>query len=193
MGVWEERADSRHEKKRAPRAHQHTAHLAGAPPARPRGWTEEALLPDSTPPTPPIGGGDSHHFGLEAAPVGECILLSQGYGLDLNELRGPRGLLVKAGGSDPSTGSGRTLRLARWEELIRLGHPHPGGVLPLRDVVHRLLWLWAAGDTVKLRAYIEDRGLAQNDLFWAVAQAVLKMSTPRSKERVLLEVLVAGR
>jgi len=102
-------------------------------------------------------------------------------------------LLVKAGGSDPSTGSGRTLRLARWEELIRLGHPHPGGVLPLRDVVHRLLWLWAAGDTVKLRAYIEDRGLAQNDLFWAVAQAVLKMSTPRSKERVLLEVLVAGR
>jgi len=126
-----------------------------------------------------------NHFGLEAAPVGECILLSQGYGLDLNDLRGRRGFLVKAVGSD--------LRLAKWDERVRLdlGNPHPGGLLPLVDVLHRLMWLWAGGETAKFRTYVEDRGLARNDLFWAVAQAVLEMAAPRSKERTLLEAIVA--
>ena len=126
-----------------------------------------------------------NHFGLEPAPVGECILLSQGYGLDLNDLRGPRGFLVKASGSD--------LRLARWDERVRLdlGNPHPGGLLPLVDVLHRLMWLWASGETAKLLTYVEDRGLAQYDLFWAVAQAVLEMAAPKSKERSLLEAVVA--
>ena len=125
------------------------------------------------------------HFGMERAPVGESILLSQGYGLDLNDLRGPRGFLVKAKGSD--------LRMARWDERTRsdLGNPHPSGMLPLIDMLHRLMWLWASGDMAKLRAYAGDHGLSQNDLFWAVAQAVLEMSAPKSKERTLLEVLVA--
>jgi hypothetical protein len=126
-----------------------------------------------------------NYFGLEAAPVGECILLSQGYGLDLNDLRGPRGLLAKASGSD--------VRLARWDERTRddLGNPRPDGGLPLIDMLHRLMWLWASGDAGKLRAYVEDRGLAYNDLFWAVAQAVLEMAAPKSKERTLLEAVVA--
>jgi adenine-specific DNA methylase len=126
-----------------------------------------------------------NHFGLEAAPVGECILLSQGYGLDLNDLRGRRGFLVKAVGSD--------LRLAKWDERTRsdLGNPRPDRSLPLVDMLHRLIWLWAAGEIAKLRTYVEDHGLAQNDLFWAVAQAVLEMAAPKSKERALLEALVA--
>ena len=125
------------------------------------------------------------YFGLERAPVGESILLSQGYGLDLNDLRRPRGLLVKASGSD--------VRLARWDERTRpdLGHPRPDGGLPLIDMLHRLVWLWASGDMGKLRAYAEDRGLAHNDLFWTVAQAVLEMAAPKSRERTLLEAVVA--
>jgi len=124
-------------------------------------------------------------FGLEDAPVGECILLSQGYGLDLNDVRGPRGLLVKGDGSD--------VRLAKWDERTRpdLGHPRPDGGLPLVDMLHRLLWLWASGDTDKLRAYAQDRGLAQNDLFWEIAQAVLEMAPAKSRERTLLEAVVA--
>ncbi len=124
-------------------------------------------------------------FGLERSPVGESILLSQGYGLDLNDLRRPRGLLTKASGSD--------VRLARWDERTRpdLGHPRPDGGLPLIDMLHRLVWLWASGDTGKLRAYAEDRGLAHNDLFWAVAQAVLEMAAPKARERALLEAVVA--
>ena len=124
-------------------------------------------------------------FGLERSPVGESILLSQGYGLDLNDLRRPRGLLTKASGSD--------VRLARWDERTRpdLGHPRPDGGLPLIDMIHRLVWLWASGDMGKLRAYAEDRGLAHNDLFWAVAQAVLEMAAPKARERTLLEAVVA--
>ena len=35
-------------------------------------------------------------FDLGTAPVGECILFAQGYGIDLDDLRGPRGLPGKA-------------------------------------------------------------------------------------------------
>ena len=124
-------------------------------------------------------------FGLEDAPVGECILLSQGYGLDLNDVRGPRGLLVKGGGSD--------VRLAKWDERKRddLGEPHPSGGLPIVDALHRLMRLWAAGNVDDLNAYAAARGLRQNDLFWEVAQAVLEMAPAKSRERTLLEAVVA--
>ncbi len=142
-----------------------------------------------------------NHFGIAPAPVGECILLSQGYGLDLNDLRGPRGFLVKTKGSD--------LRLARWDERTRadpstglrraqssrsgyrLGEPHPSGGLPLIDALHRMMHLWSAGQLDALNAYAVEKGLHQNDLFWAVAQAVLEMAAPQSRERTLLEALVA--
>jgi hypothetical protein len=126
-----------------------------------------------------------NNFTLEGAPAGECILFAQGYGLDLNDLRGPRGFLVKAGGSD--------LRLAKWDERIRddLGQPHPSGALPMIDMLHRLLHLWAAGNLDQLNTYAAERGLRANDLFWAVAQAILEMADAKSRERTLLEAVVA--
>jgi putative DNA methylase len=124
-------------------------------------------------------------FGLADAPVGECILLSQGYGLDLNDLRSPRGIMLKLGSGD--------VRLAKWDERKRddLGEPHPSGGLPLIDMLHRLTWLWASGETAKLRAYSDDHGIGRNELFWAVAQAILEMAETKSRERQLLEALVA--
>lgn len=124
-------------------------------------------------------------FGPEGAPVGECILYSQGYGLDLNELRGPRGFIVKTSGSD--------VRLARWDERSRndLGEPHPSGGLPQIDMLHRLMHLWAAGNLDALNAYADQHGLRQNELFWAVAQAILEMADPKSRERTLLEAIMA--
>jgi hypothetical protein len=135
-------------------------------------WTRYYLIHRST-------------FGAEAAPVGECILLTQGYGLDLKELRGPRGILVKASGSD--------VRLARWDERTRddLGEPHPGIGLPYIDMLHRLVWLWAAGDLERVRVYAAEHGLGENDLFWSMAQAILEMAEPKSRERALLEAIVA--
>jgi hypothetical protein len=126
-----------------------------------------------------------NNFGLEEAPVGECILLAQGYGLPLDELRGPRGYIVNAASSQ--------VRLAKWDERHRddLGEPHPSGGLPMIDMLHRLTWLWASGDLDKLQTYVREKGLPQNELFWAVAQAVLEMAPAQSRERSLLEAIVA--
>lgn len=126
-----------------------------------------------------------NNFGLEEAPVGECILLSQGYGLDLNDLRSDRGYISKASGS--------AVRLAKWDERLRddLGEPHPSGGLPLIDMLHRLMRLWAAGNLDALNTYAAAKGLRQNELFWAVAQAILEMAPAKSRERALLEALVS--
>ncbi len=124
-------------------------------------------------------------FGLDAAPAGECILLAQGYNLGLDDLRGRKGLLTRAKGSD--------LRLWRWEERMReyLGFPDAQGGLPMIDALHRAMRLWAAGDPVKVREYLDGHGFAESGLFWTVAQAVLEMSEMNERERTLLEALVA--
>lgn len=140
-------------------------------------------------------------FALDSAPAGECILLAQGYNLDLDELRGPRAILAK-GKRAPSDededeseggGSGSALRLLAWDERKRddLGIPHPTGGLPFIDALHRAMRLWTAGDATKVRDYLDEHGLKQSDLFWTVAQAVLEMSDPKSRERTLLEAIVA--
>lgn len=125
------------------------------------------------------------NFGLVAAPVGECILLTQGYGIDLNDLRSDRGYIQRASGSD--------VRLARWDERTRddLGQPHPSGGLPMIDALHHLMRLWAAGAPDQLNRYVAEQGLGQNELFWSVAQAILEMAEAKSRERTLLEAIVA--
>ena len=126
-----------------------------------------------------------NYFGLQGAPVGECILLSQGYGIGLDELRGVHGLLTGHDGS--------SIRLVRWDERKRgdLGEVLPSGDLPLIDALHRLMHLWEAGDLNHLNTYVTEKGLRENELLWAVAQAVLEMAKPGSRERTLIEALVA--
>ncbi len=63
-------------------------------------------------------------FGLEAAPVGECILYSQGYGLDLNDLRGPRGFLPGPRGVTCAWPGGTSVRTIAWAS------PTPAGGCP---------------------------------------------------------------
>lgn len=125
------------------------------------------------------------NFGLNDAPVGECILLTQGYGLDLNELRSDRGYIRKGSGSD--------VRLAKWDERTRddLGQPHPSGGLPMIDAIHHLMHLWGAGSLERFNQYVAEHGLRQNELFWAVGQAILEMADAKSRERTLLEAIVA--
>lgn len=126
-----------------------------------------------------------NNFGLDAAPVGECILLSQGYGIDLDELRSNRGFIENAPGSN--------VRLAKWDERDRedLGQPHPTGGLPLIDVLHKLMHLWNNGDLDEVSTYAAEKGLRQHDLFWAIAQAILEVAPANSRERTLLENIVA--
>ncbi|MCX6379003.1 MAG: DUF1156 domain-containing protein [Armatimonadetes bacterium] len=157
-------------------------------------WTRYALM-------------HAANFGTGGAPVGECILLSGAYGLDLNSLTGPRGILTKAKakpvstdneaeaeeGADESGGSGSELRLLRWDERKRddLGEMHPTFGLPYLDMLHRLVREWANGDVSRVTEYAARNGLGQNELFWKVAQAFAEVNEPQSRERTLLEAVIA--
>ncbi|GAK56804.1 cyclin-dependent kinase inhibitor family protein [Candidatus Vecturithrix granuli] len=129
-----------------------------------------------------------YDFGLAPAPAGECLLLAQGYMLNLDDLRGKRGLLQKA-----KSGNEYTLLPYHARAHNELGEPQPSGALPYIDALHKLMQLWKSGNTAQRDAYAADHGLLENDVFWAMAQAVLEMCDPRTEaaERSLLEALVA--
>jgi adenine-specific DNA methylase len=128
-----------------------------------------------------------NHFGTEDAPVGECILLAQGYGVSLDALTADRiGILKKAS-------SGSKLRLLGHTDRNsdRVGQPHSSGGLPMIDMLHRVLNLWDAGDKApQLNAYLAEHGLRENALFKAVIQALIETSPPGTKERSLLETII---
>ncbi len=127
-----------------------------------------------------------NHFGTENAPVGECILLAQGYGLSLDDLRAAQiGILKKAS-------SGSALKLLGHTERTseRVGYAHPSGRLPMIDMLHRIMNLWDAGETAQINGYFQEYGLQENTLFKAVVQALIETSPQDSSERSLLETLI---
>ena len=127
-----------------------------------------------------------NHFGTGDAPVGECILLAQGYGLSLDDLTTSRiGILKKAS-------SGSALRLLGYTDRgsDRVGQPHTSGGLPMIDMVHRIMNLWAAGDKEEINIYLTEHGLRENSLFKPIVQAPIEMSPQGSHERSLLETII---
>lgn len=127
-----------------------------------------------------------NHFGTADAPVGECILLAQGYGLSLDDLTERRiGILKKAS-------SGSALRLSEHTDRRsdRVGQTHPSGGLPVIDMLHRIMKLWKAGDQKLISTYLTEQGLRDNDLFKSVVQALIEMSPQGSDERSLLETII---
>ena len=128
-----------------------------------------------------------HHFGRENAPVGECILLAQGYGLSLNDLTAARiGILKKAS-------SGSKLRLLRHADRRsdRVGQRHASGALPMIDIIHRIVNLWTAGERAQMNAYFREHGLQESALFKSVVQALIEMNSQNSDERSLLETIIS--
>ena len=124
------------------------------------------------------------YFGMADAPVGECILLAQGYGLSLDDLSAKDiGILKRASGNKRSL-LGHTGRASE-----RVGLPHTSGELPMIDKIHRVMNLWEQGDRALLDAYFHEQGLGENELFKAVVQAVIETSED-AKERSLLETLM---
>ena len=126
------------------------------------------------------------HFGTGDAPVGECILLAQGYGLSLDDLTAARiGILKKAA-------SGSALRLLGYTDRgsDRLGQPHPSGGLPVIDMIHRIMNLWKEGDQTLISTYLTEHGLRENDLFKSVVQALIEMNPQGSEERSRLEAII---
>lgn len=130
-----------------------------------------------------------NYFGSDAAPVGECILLAQGYGVSLKELTAAGiGILKKAS-------SGSALRLLGHAERgsNRLGVPHASGALPIIDMIHCIMNLWEAGESAKMNAYFAERGLQESASFRSVSQALIEMSSQGSAERSLLETIIKHR
>lgn len=126
------------------------------------------------------------HFGTGDAPVGECILLAQGYGLSLDDLTAARiGILKKAS-------SGSALRLLGYSDRgsDRVGQPHSSGGLPMIDMIHRIMNLWDAGAQAEISGYLTEHGLRENPLFRSVVQAVIEMSPQGSDERSRLEAII---
>ena len=127
-----------------------------------------------------------NHSGTGDAPVGECILLAQGYGLSLDDLTASRiGILKKAS-------SGNALRLLEHADRNsdRVGQPHPSGGLPMIDMLHRIMNLWEVGDKAEINSYLTEHGLRENALFKSVVQALIEMNPQGSDERSLLEAII---
>ena len=126
------------------------------------------------------------YFGTENAPVGECILLAQGYGVSLDDLRAAQtGILKKVS-------SGSALKLLGYTERTsdRIGYTHTSGRIPMIDIIHRAMKLWDAGESAHINAYFHERGLQENALFKAVVQALIETSPQGNSERSLLETLI---
>ena len=125
------------------------------------------------------------YFGMVDAPVGECILLAQGYGLSLDDLSGRDiGILRRT-----ASGNKRRLLAHTERDSERVGSPHPSGELPMIDKIHCVMNLWVQGNRAVLDAYLHEQGLGENELFKAVVQALIETSRD-AKERSLLETLV---
>ena len=127
-----------------------------------------------------------NHFGTGDAPVGECILLAQGYGLSLDDLTAIRiGILKKAS-------SGSALRLLGYtdRDSDRVGQPHTSGGLPVIDMVHRIMNLWKTGDTTQISSYLTEHGLRESTLFKSVVQALIEMSPQGTEDRSRLEAII---
>ena len=126
------------------------------------------------------------YFGTENAPVGECILLAQGYGVSLDDLRAAQtGFLKKAS-------SGSALKLLGHTERTsdRIGYAHTSGRIPMIDIIHRSMKLWIANESAHLNAYFHEHGLQENTLFKAIVQALIETSPQGNSERSLLETLI---
>ena len=125
------------------------------------------------------------YFGMEDAPVGECILLAQGYGVSLDDLRSTQtGFLKK-------TRSGNALKLLDHKERAthRIGYVHTSGRVPMIDMIHRIMNLWNEGEGAQINTYFHEHGLQENALFKSVIQALIETNSQGSTERSLLETL----
>lgn len=126
------------------------------------------------------------YFGTKDAPVGECILLAQGYGVSLDDLRAKEtGILTKAR-------SGNALKLLGHTERTsdRIGYAHTSGRIPMIDMIHRVMKLWPESAREDIDAYYHEHGLRENPLFKAVVQALIETSPQGASERSLLEKII---
>ena len=130
-----------------------------------------------------------NYFGEIDAPIGECILLAQGYGVTFVDLAAAGlGILRR-------TPSGSACRLLGHADrrADRVGQPHATGMLPIIDMIHCIMNLWEMGERGQINAYMAAHGLHENNLYRSVVQALIEMSSQGSTEKSLLGTLIKYR
>ena len=149
-----------------------------------------------------------HHFRLDEAPIGACILYAISCNVSDRDLTDRYDILSRSGGTtageeneadeeadeaaDAKAGSGNTVRLKPWHRRRgkALGERTPdGGQPPLIDQAHRLMQLWRAGDQTKVGKYLDKHGLRRHTLFIQLLQGLIELAPADSEERSTLEVL----
>ena len=159
-------------------------------------------------------------FGMADAPVGAAILYAMSCGLSDAELADRWEILARgrsaapdaeedegegndvegdeadvgAAAEEAGSSGGSTVRLRVWSARTRkaLGLEGVGGrPVPLVDRLHRLMWLWKAGDLGKVDAYLTQASLARDPLFAELVQAVIELARKNEKadELSLLEAI----
>jgi putative DNA methylase len=155
---------------------------------------------------------------LEEAPSGACILYATACGLSDSELESTWDMLVRTGGSsdsqdedeedeenedadpdaeadpDSASDSGSKVKLKTWAQRRHksMGYEAPGGQpVPLVDRIHRLMYLWRAGDMLKVDEYLDEHGLRRQELFKRLLQSLIELSRKdgESQELQTLESL----
>lgn len=149
-----------------------------------------------------------HDFGMEATPVGPCILYAVSCGLRDSDLSGRYDLLSKGkssastaadeddegedaedeGEAEESSG-GATVKLKSWSQRkhVGLAADGDGRTVPLIDRAHRLMHLWHAGDVAAVDDYLDTHGLRRSALFHHLLQALIELAVAGGEERSLLE------
>jgi len=147
-----------------------------------------------------------HDFGLDDAPIGPCILYAVSCGLSDRALADDFDILVRTGGhaqteddeeessseqaqDEAEEGTGSRVRLRLWQQrkAKSMGYDSDGRPAPLIDQVHRLMYLWKAGDLIKVDDYLDERGLRKSVLFHQLLQALIELAGQGTEERSLLE------
>jgi len=149
-----------------------------------------------------------HDFGMNDAPAGACILYALSCNLSESDLANRYGILLRTGGvvadedgepeegdadaeGDVNEGSGSTFKLRPWKQRRRAGFgaaPANGSsAVPILDMVHHLMHLWADGDVHKVNAYIDEHGVRRSETFRHVLQALIELAEEGSDERSVLE------
>jgi putative DNA methylase len=144
-----------------------------------------------------------HDFGMEDTPAGACILYAISCGLADTTLADQYDLLLRTGGQETADeeeaeesdgeveeGSGSKVRLKQWHQRKRprMGYEAAGGrPVPLIDQVHRLMFLWKAGEVSVVDEYLDSRGLRRSTLFHQLLQALIELADAGGEERSLLE------
>ena len=179
--------------------------------------TRTSAVPVSDAPLEGVAGLDDvttyyllhrHDFGMNDAPAGACILYALSCNLSESDLANRYGLLLRTGGmvadedgepeegdadaeGEVNEGSGSTFKLRPWKQRRRAGFgaaPANGfSAIPIVDMVHHLMHLWADGDVHKVNAYIDEHGVRPSETFRHVLQALIELAEEGSDERSVLE------